>query len=107
SAIVTANCWIKAGDLSKNTTVIGVEPSYFAIKNWPTTSGEYFDSNQDRTASRVALLGRNAATDLFGEASALGQHIMINRTPFTVIGVLSERGQGLDVANEDIQIYVP
>lgn len=33
--------------------------------------------------------------------------MMINRVPFTVIGVLSERGQGLDVSNEDSQIYVP
>jgi len=32
---------------------------------------------------------------------------MINPVPFTVIGVLSERGQGLDVSNEDNQIYVP
>ena len=32
---------------------------------------------------------------------------MINRVPFTVIGVLTERGQGLDVGNEDSQIYVP
>ncbi len=32
---------------------------------------------------------------------------MINRVQFTVIGVLTERGQGLDVSNEDSQIYVP
>jgi putative ABC transport system permease protein len=32
---------------------------------------------------------------------------MINRVPFTVVGVLSERGQDLDVSNEDNQVYVP
>lgn len=32
---------------------------------------------------------------------------MINRVPFVVIGVLSERGQGLDVSNEDDEVYVP
>jgi putative ABC transport system permease protein len=32
---------------------------------------------------------------------------MINRVPFTVSGVLAERGQGLDVSNEDNQVYVP
>jgi putative ABC transport system permease protein len=107
SAMVSANYWIKAGDLSKNTTVVGCEHSYFAIKDWATTSGEIFDSDQERTASRIALLGHNAASDLFGEASPIGERIMINRTPFVVIGVLAERGQGLDVANEDTQIYVP
>jgi ABC-type antimicrobial peptide transport system permease subunit len=30
-----------------------------------------------------------------------------NRVPFVGMGVLSERGQGLDVGNEDDQVYVP
>jgi putative ABC transport system permease protein len=32
---------------------------------------------------------------------------MINRVPFVVAGVLAERGQGLDISNEDSQVYVP
>jgi hypothetical protein len=32
---------------------------------------------------------------------------MINRIPFAVGGILAERGQGLDAANEDDQVYVP
>jgi len=35
------------------------------------------------------------------------KHLSVNRTPFEVVGVLTERGQGLDVAAEDDQIYVP
>jgi ABC-type antimicrobial peptide transport system permease subunit len=33
--------------------------------------------------------------------------MFINRVPFEVIGVLEERGQGLDATNEDNQVYVP
>jgi putative ABC transport system permease protein len=107
SAIVTASYWIKAGDLSKNVTIVGCEPDYFLIKNWTVASGELFDASQERTASRVALLGRTVASDLFGNSSPIAQRIMINRVPFTVGGVLAERGQGLDVSNEDNQVYVP
>jgi putative ABC transport system permease protein len=107
SAIVTASFWMKAGDLSKNVPVVGCEPDYFPIKNWSVIAGDLFDTAQERTASRVALLGRTVANDLFGASSPLGQHIMINRVPFTVSGVLGERGQGLDVGNEDNQVYVP
>jgi len=107
SATVTASYWMKAGDLSKNATIVGCEPDYFSIKNWTVTSGELFDAAQERTASRVALLGHTAANDLFGNSSPIGQRIMINRVPFTVSGVLAERGQGLDVSNEDNQVYVP
>ena len=37
----------------------------------------------------------------------LAKRIFINRVPFEVIGVLEERGQGLDATNEDNQVYVP
>jgi len=107
SALVTQSFWNKAGDLSKNAAVMGCEPDYFAIKDWSTAEGELFDSTQERTAARVALLGHTVANDLFGTSSPLGQRMMVNRVPFTVIGVLTERGQGLDVSNEDNQIYVP
>ena len=107
SAFVTASLWVKAGDLSKNASVVGVEPDYFTIKNWLLATGEFFGRDQDRTASRLAILGHTVAVDLFGSSQAVGQHVMINRVPFTVAGVLVERGQGLDIANEDNQVYVP
>jgi putative ABC transport system permease protein len=107
SALVTQSFWNKAGDLSKNGVVVGCESDYFAIKDWPLVVGDVFDSTQERTAARVAMLGHTVAIDLFGSSSPIGQRMMVNRVPFTVIGVLSERGQGLDVSNEDSQIYVP
>src|SRR6266481_7503228 len=83
SAIVSASYWMKAGDLSKNATIVGCEADYFPIKNWTVTSGELFDASQERAASRVALLGHTVANDLFGNSSPIGQRIMINRVPFT------------------------
>ena len=107
SAIVTGSFRIKAGDLSKSTSVLGCEPDYFAIKDWPLLIGDAFDTAQERGAARVAVVGHTVAVDLFGASSPLGQRMMINRVPFVVIGVLTERGQGLDVSNEDNQVYVP
>lgn len=107
SALVTESFWIKAGDLSKNAAVVGCEPDYFVVKDWLARRGELFDPAQDRTASRVAVLGHTVAVDLFGASSPLGRPITINRVPFTVIGVLRERGQGLDISSEDNQVFVP
>ncbi|HKW63727.1 MAG TPA: ABC transporter permease [Candidatus Acidoferrum sp.] len=107
SAFVTQSFWSKAGDFSKNTVVVGCEPDYFVIKSWSTIAGDLFESIQERDAARVAVLGHTVAVDLFGASSPIGQRMMINRVPFTVVGVLSERGQGLDVSNEDSQVYVP
>jgi putative ABC transport system permease protein len=107
SGLVTQSFWNKAGDLSKNAVVVGCEPDYFTIKDWSVVQGQIFDSAQERAAARVAALGHSVAIDLFGSSSPIGQRLMVNRVPFTVIGVLSERGQGLDVSSEDNQIYVP
>lgn len=107
SALASGAFWIKAGDLSKNVAVIGCQSDYFAIKNWPLDSGELFNTVQERAMVRVAVLGHTVAADLFGGESPLGRRMMINRVPFTVAGVLAERGQGLDVSNEDNQVYIP
>ena len=107
SALVTQNFWTKAGDLSKNAAIVGCEPGYFPAKDWTAVAGELFDAAQERTAARVAVLGHTVALDLFGASSPVGQRMTVNRVPFTVVGVLQERGQGLDVNSEDNQIYVP
>ncbi len=107
SPTVAAVLRIRAGDLTKSATVVGCTPEYFAIKHWSPTLGELFDERANRQQARVALLGVTAAQDLFGESDPTGNRITINRIPFTVAGVMSERGQGLDASNEDDQVYVP
>ncbi len=107
SPVVTAGLRLKAGFNSKVSPVIGVEPDFFPIKFWPVVAGEVFDSEAIRRSARVALVGHGVARDLWGGESPVGERLFINRVPFQVIGVLAERGQGLDVTNEDQQVYVP
>jgi|HubBroStandDraft_6_1064221.scaffolds.fasta_scaffold324132_1 putative ABC transport system permease protein len=107
SPVATAGFRLKAGDLSKTAPVVGCAPDFVRIKNWALAEGAFFDEGDQRRAARVAVLGYTVARDIFGDAAAVGQHLSVNRTPFEVVGVLAERGQGLDVAAEDDQIYVP
>jgi putative ABC transport system permease protein len=107
SALATAGLRLKAGFLSKVAPVIGVEPDFFPMKSWELSAGQFFDAEDLRHSARVALIGHTVARDLYGDESAVGQRLFINRVPFEVAGVLAERGQGLDVTNEDQQVYVP
>lgn len=107
SAVATTPQRLKAAGQSKVTTVVGVEPDFFAIRSWDVVDGESFDAVQLRRSARVALLGATVARDLFGEQLPVGERLTINRVPFEVVGVLRERGQGLDGVNEDQQVYVP
>ncbi|HLK22777.1 MAG TPA: ABC transporter permease [Bryobacteraceae bacterium] len=108
SAFSTRSFPLKAGDLAKtNCPIVGVEPDYMAIKNWSASEGSVFNAADLRRVARVAVLGSSAAKNLFGTGSPVGKRIQINRVPFVVTGVLSERGQSLDAANEDDQVYIP
>ena len=107
SALVSAGLRLKAAGLSKVAPVVGCEPDFFRIKHWAVAQGEGFDDLHLRRSARVALLGATVASDLYKDASPVGERLFINRVPFEVIGVLAERGQGLDATNEDAQVYVP
>jgi putative ABC transport system permease protein len=108
SATVTTSFLVKAGDLSKsNCPVTGTEPAFARIRHWQTTEGEFYGIAEMRRSARVAVLGSTVRRDLFGPQSPIGKRMFINRVPFEVIGVLEERGQGLDATNEDNQVYVP
>lgn len=107
SAMVSAGLRLKAGYLSKVAPVLGVEPDFFAIKSWALAGGDFFHAEDVRRSARVVLLGWQVARDLYGDENPVGERLFINRVPFEVAGVLAERGQGLDVINEDQQVYVP
>src|SRR5438128_798833 len=107
SALVTRGFLLKAGEFTKSCAVVGCEPDFFRIKNWGAASGDLFDAAEQRRSARGAVLGHTVAHELFGEESAVGERLFINRVPFEVIGVLSEHGQGLDLTNEDNQVYLP
>lgn len=108
SALSAQTFLVKARDFAKkDCSVIGVEPDYMSIRNWPVLNGSSFDTSDMRRLARVAMLGSGIARDLFVDDQPVGERIFINRVPFQVVAVMSERGQRLDAANEDDQIYVP
>ena len=56
---------------------------------WTLAEGVYFSADQDRNYDAVAVLGGILAGTLFGEeGNAVGEHILLNGSPFQVIGVL-------------------
>ena len=107
SARVSGTLRLKAGYLSKVVPVLGVEPALFPMKSWELTAGSAFSAEDDRRSARVAVIGSTVARDLYGTESPLGERLFINRVPFEVIGVLRERGRGLDGSTEDGQVFVP
>jgi len=85
------------------TTVYGVSPEYFEIRNWEIEKGAFFTERDDRSSKKVALLGATVAKQLFPDEDPTGRQIRIRNTPFTIIGVLKAKGQsGMGTDQDDI-----
>ncbi len=87
-------------------TISGTEPAYLTIQGLTVASGKGFTDSDVNTTAKVAVLGSNAATDLFGSINPIGQTIKLEDDTYTVVGVLSAKEEsGFNNANR--QIYVP
>ncbi len=75
-------------DMSANSPIFAVMRNVI-----PAAGGRYInDLDMDRRR-RVVFIGDKLKTDLFGDGEAVGQTIMIDNTPFLVVGVLQKKGQ--------------
>jgi putative ABC transport system permease protein len=93
---------------SAQVLVHGVEPDYIIARNWGVDAGSFFDEEDNVMRSTLAVLGRTAAKNLFGNAdAALGRQIRIGTNYFTVIGLLSAKGAAGGGNDMDDIIMVP
>jgi putative ABC transport system permease protein len=96
-----------ANGQTTTTTVYGVTPSYFSIRNQQVTEGAFFNDQQVSTHARVAIIGVDLATTLFGQTTGLtGQTMLINSQTFTIIGILKSAG-GTAAGSADNQVIIP
>jgi putative ABC transport system permease protein len=89
------------------TQVQGTNADLLLARDWQVVQGYPFSDADVRSGSRVALIGRTVATNLFGGRNPVGETIRIRNMPFTVQGVLSGKGQSLDGRDQDDTILVP
>ncbi len=95
------------GSQNWSTRVIGTTPSYLDARAWTIASGAAFGDSDVRSATRVALIGKTTAQNLFGDEDPVGKTMRIQQNPFTVIGVLGSKGQSLDGNDQDDTVIIP
>jgi len=78
------------------------------IRSWPPQQGSFFTEDDVRRATKVAVLGSVVRDQLFGAGNdPVGQMVRIRNQPFTVVGVLSKKGQASFGGDQDDTIIVP
>jgi putative ABC transport system permease protein len=101
------NAQVVYGNLNWSTAVQGVTADYFEARDWPVDVGRPILQEDVDGATKIALLGQTTALNLFGDAEPIGQIIRIKKVPFTVVGLLSRKGQSAWGQDQDDVIFVP
>jgi putative ABC transport system permease protein len=86
------------GYRTQTMTVRGVEVAYSRVRNQSMAAGRWLETEDGLQKRRVAILGSQAATKLFGEVPPVGEQITINGLRFDVVGLLQTKTQ---IANYD------
>ncbi len=72
--------------------VYGVTPSYAVVRNRTVSAGRFFDGRDQQARRRVAVLGAELATSLFGSDDPVGRQVRLGDAVFEVVGVESRIG---------------
>ncbi|MEN9772421.1 MAG: hypothetical protein RJA58_1064 [Pseudomonadota bacterium] len=105
--VVMRSFQLAYGSQNWSAMVAGVTPDYFPLRDWDTETGDLLSDGDLRSNARVAVIGQSTATQLFGDESPIGKSIRIRNLPFTVIGVLTRKGQSLDGRDQDDGVFIP
>lgn len=95
------------GGNNTNTQIIGVTPVYATVHKISIASGAFISQRDVDSMTKVAVVGPQVVTDLFGEgADPIGQTLRISGQTFKIVGVTVSKG-GTGFQNQDDIIYAP
>lgn len=76
---------------SRNPAVFGTWPAYQEVNRHFVEYGRFFTESENHRKSRVAVIGKDIADNLFRSLDPVGKQIIVNSVKFQVIGVMQER----------------
>ena len=106
SPVVGGNVQVKYMNRNVRASVNGVAVTFLPIRDFTIEKGRAFTETEAEQSARVAILGPEVATDLFGASDPIGEVIKLKGINFTVVGVTKAKG-GQGFSNPDDEIAVP
>ena len=90
-----------------STSIEGTNPDFPAVRNIKIANGRFFNEEESKSRTKVAIIGQTVVTELFGEGSRpLGEKILIKGQSFTVLGILEKKGSSMGRDSDDT-ILIP
>ena len=95
-------------DQNWGTSINGVSPEFFLIKDWPVASGSGITQSDIEGGTKVVVLGQTVVEKLYGpSADPVGQTVRIKNFPFQVVGVAARKGQSAMGQDQDDVVFMP
>ena len=104
--VVQGNARVETDAKQRRTNVIGAGDGVPQVWKIRPVVGQFLPRGEDVNPRAFAVLGDKLASELFGQASPLGQRIRIGTDRYRVIGVMEKKGQMLGFDMDDT-IYIP
>ena len=100
----SSNLQLVVGGKNTNSQVSGVTTEHMLVNNMKIASGTFLSADDYQRGAKVAVLGSNVASTLFGSANPIGQQMRMGTIIVHVIGVLQSRGAGFGSPDDAILI---
>jgi putative ABC transport system permease protein len=98
---------------SSEAQVLAISPSYFDLASLKIESGRVISEEDNDLYAQVAVLGAQAARDLFPASDPMGQKVKVNHLWLEVVGVLQDRDlskdefQGVRLGGDRNRVFIP
>ncbi|HEV7238507.1 MAG TPA: ABC transporter permease [Thermoanaerobaculia bacterium] len=82
--------------------ISGITTEFGEMRNLiPEMGGRFINPIDDGTQRRVVFIGDELKTNIFGDSDAIGKTVLLNQSPFTIVGVLKAKPQDSSYSGRD------
>ena len=107
ATVVNTRQQITYSNKNTNAQIIGTTADYASIRNIAVSSGDFITEQDEKSVSKVVVIGPTISETLFGEdVDPVGKTIKINKIQFKIVGLTQSKG-GTTTDSSDNSVYVP
>ena len=99
---------IKSAYNAASLQISGIWPDFQSIRTIEVSHGRLINEADNAEARRVAVIGREAATQLFADRNPIGEPVQLNGLTYTIIGKVRQKFQDSSYSGRDeLRLFVP
>jgi putative ABC transport system permease protein len=95
------------GDSLRSFEFMGTPSNYGSVANIKIENGRFFTLPEDTHRLSVAVIGPDAAEDMFGDSDPIGKEILINGRLIRVVGVTEKSKTSMIGGEGDSTVIIP